>query len=52
MGLSATIKKLIVKFRNKYYNNGNGYNYEYLQSYTEFRYMQILSSMHKLQIQF
>ena len=52
MSLSTTIKKVIVKHRNKYATNSRENNYEYLQSYTEFRYMQIITSLNKLMIQF
>jgi hypothetical protein len=41
------MKNLINKFKDKYFNNKE-MNYEYLQSYTEFRYMQIHASMTKL----
>lgn len=41
------MRNLIIKFRDKYFSNGE-MSYEYLQSYTEFRYMQILASMNKL----
>ena len=38
------VKNLILKFKDKYLNNRD-VSYEYLQSYTEYRYMQILASM-------
>ena len=45
--MSLLIRNLVTKFKDKY-SSAKEMNYEYLQSYTEFRYMQILASMHKL----
>ena len=42
--MSMLIKNLILKFKDKYFNIRD-VNYEYLQSYSEYRYMQILASM-------
>ena len=47
VSISMIMKNLINKFKDKYFNNKE-MNYEYLQSYTEFRYMQIHASMTKL----
>ena len=45
--MSLFFKNMITKFKEKYANTKER-SYEYLHSYTEFRYMQILSSMHTL----
>lgn len=47
VSISMIMRNLINKFRDKYFSNRE-MSYEYLQSYTEFRYMQILASMNKL----
>ena len=46
--MSLVVQNLI----KKYANTKEEQKYEYLNSYTEFRYMQILGSFHKIQQQF
>jgi hypothetical protein len=45
--VSMIMRNVIHQFKVKHYH-ANDMNFEYLQSYTEFRYMQIISSLNKL----